>query len=167
MPLTLSAALASGTRHPHSTTPVVAATVPARGRLTKVGLGSVVVMEPYSLPSGAAVHEPAEKSTSRESDGVVGSSTAEDGDAGVGAAADDVGEPGAGAVDLAWAGGAAELVDELDDLAEGAGAEGFSLGEQAAAGVDRRRPVGGERLLLTSGLTEPKLLPRQQLSGGV
>ena len=60
-------------------------------------------------------------------------SAAEDGDAGVGAAADDVGQTDPGAVDLTGAGGAAELVDELDDLAEGGGAEGLALGEQAAA----------------------------------
>ena len=47
MPLTFSAAFATGTRQPQSTTPVVAARVPASGRLTVCG--RVVVMSAATL----------------------------------------------------------------------------------------------------------------------
>ena len=59
--------------------------------------------------------------------------TGEDRDAGVGAAADGVGEADPGAVDLAGAGGAAELADELDHLTERRRAERLALREQPAA----------------------------------
>ena len=57
----------------------------------------------------------------------------------VGAAPDGVGEPDARAVDLAVARVAAELMHELDDLAERRRAERLALRQQAAARVHRRR----------------------------
>src|SRR5262249_21886232 len=61
----------------------------------------------------------------------------QDRDAGVGAAADRVGEGDARAMNLARTGRAAQLPGELDDLAESGSTQGFALGEQAAAWVDR------------------------------
>ena len=75
-------------------------------------------------------------------------------------------------VDLAGAGGAAELVDQLDDLAEGGGSEGLAFGQQAAGRVDRAGAadvgvaVGQDPGLLTRR-AESELLPGQQLPGGV
>src|SRR5262245_14853690 len=71
-------------------------------------------------------------------------SAREDRDAGVGTAADGLGEADGGPLDLAGAGAALQLVDELDHLADGRGAEGLALRQQPATGVDRYPPaVGG------------------------
>ena len=83
-----------------------------------------------------------------------------------------MGEADARAVDLAGAGVAAELVHELDDLAERRRAERLALRQQPAARVHRSRAAErdvavGEEARLLARRAQAELLVGEQLAGGV
>src|SRR5581483_6489335 len=85
---------------------------------------------------------------------------------------DGVGEPDACAVDLTCTRGAAQLPNQLDNLADTGRAERFALRQQPAAGVhrasatERDHPVS-EQLRLLARRAQPELLVGEQLTSRV